>query len=307
MPVKVMPSLVALSVGLSLLTGCTSQLYTGYTGTQNWPVERTARPDTSYAVPVYHGWPDHPFEAIGYCHAAPLDAKWQIRNLAKAARQAKANRADGLVFCWDNETDFQPNPTPATRNRSPHHLHALAIKWKSLTEVDEAAHRLEGLRAYLRRADPNWRIESRTELWEMGVAYVAWLGFDINKRSGAVKLEETLKDLMNPSTAEDGQRYLFHAKLPMKVSKELVIAETVYGIGTIQQIGQSVVITSDSTRLNLNFDGHLTEAGVTGNMKVTTSAQVFSGQLSGTLSKDRLQLQLPAPNNSAPVDFIFLR
>lgn len=66
--------------------------------------------------------------------------------------------------------------------------------WKPKSE--DAQHRLEGFRAYMRRSYPRLGLDSKDELWQMSLEYVQWLGLEVDSQPGTAKLEDTLSSLV---------------------------------------------------------------------------------------------------------------
>lgn len=302
-----MKHLPALILALSFLTGCATKHYSAYSGNQVWLVSKGATVETSHAIPVYYGWPERPYRVIGCIHSDEVYASWNTRDTSQAARLARNKGGDAMILRCNAETDSVAPPSSAPGRVPFEHIHALVIKWKSQSEVEEASHRLDGLRAYLRRSFPTLRIESKPELWALGLEYVAWLGLDINSQQGAAKLEELLTNFIPTANNSTLNQWLFKATISVRFCGPLPIEETAYGIAALTQTGEKISIVARPGKVNLNFDGHLAGTNVRGGMKFVSRSHTFTRELDGSMFPGKIQL--PATNLSQTVrsGFVFVR
>ncbi|PYI97969.1 MAG: hypothetical protein DME98_06200 [Verrucomicrobia bacterium] len=84
----------------ALLAGCATADFTPYSGAQqNWPVATGGFMDTKYAVPVFYGTPNRPYEVIGYLKAE-TDAYRNTRDqvVGFMARRARELGGNGLIL-----------------------------------------------------------------------------------------------------------------------------------------------------------------------------------------------------------------
>jgi len=84
----------------AVLSGCAMADFTPYRGAQqNWPIAADAFVETKYAVPVFLGAPNRPYDVIGYLNAetAPIRSR-QGAVIAFMARRAKELGGSGLII-----------------------------------------------------------------------------------------------------------------------------------------------------------------------------------------------------------------
>jgi hypothetical protein len=80
-----------------ILSGCAIADFTPYSGgQQNWPTAPGAFVKTAYAVPAYLGYPNRPYNVIGYLDAttAPIRRRGVV---AFGARRAKELGAEAII------------------------------------------------------------------------------------------------------------------------------------------------------------------------------------------------------------------
>src|SRR5437899_9783942 len=88
----------------ALLAGCAVADFTAYRGAQqNWPVATGAFVDNKYAVPVFYGPPNRPYDVLGYLNAetAPVRSR-RGAVVAFMARRAQELGGNGLIVLGTN-------------------------------------------------------------------------------------------------------------------------------------------------------------------------------------------------------------
>jgi hypothetical protein len=94
---KLLPSSRLFALTALILSGCAIADFTPYSGgQQNWPTAPGAFVKTEYAVPAYLGYPNRPYNVIGYLDAttAPIRRSGVV---AFGARRAKELGADAII------------------------------------------------------------------------------------------------------------------------------------------------------------------------------------------------------------------
>ena len=89
---------------VALLAGSATADFTPYRGAQqNWPVATGAFVDNKYAVPVFFGAPNRPYDVLGYLNAetAPVRSR-RGAVIAFMARRAQEVGGNGLIVLGTN-------------------------------------------------------------------------------------------------------------------------------------------------------------------------------------------------------------
>ena len=116
---------------LITLTGCEGMKFAKYTGEQRaWPTGSSFT-DGVFDVPVYRGWPEKPYDVLGFIQFSNPSTDWNQGDVKQACRQAKQAGGDAIIL-MPKGTDPSPT-TVATRQ----HLGirdsqsaAMVVKWK---------------------------------------------------------------------------------------------------------------------------------------------------------------------------------
>jgi len=313
---------------LCILSGCATARYTEFEALSSWPTTKGAVADSSYVVPVYRGWPQRPCRVIGgiqivgwerdrlLTSAATRDdggapsprrrQEWKTSDIARAARTAKGRGGDALILRVQDEWDAIGQAATARHIVLPPKTAALVLKWKPQAEVEETSHRLEGFRAYLKRAYPALRLESKNELWELGEEYVTWLGLELDSQPGTAKLEEALTSLIAPSADTVPSKWLFRGTIRENAS---AVETTVWGIATMTRAGEKVSIVSTDGDTRITFAGPVKDDGLSGDLSCSEGPANLSAPAEGTLAQDKIVLNVRAQTDAgrARASFVFLR
>lgn len=118
-------------VALLTLTGCEGMKYAPYGGPQSsWPTG-TSLTDGVYDVPVYRGWPEKPYDVLGFIQFDNPNIDWNRGDAMAAAAEAKKAGGDAMILIAKGN---DPSPTIAS-TRQQLGLDAgrtvgVVIKWK---------------------------------------------------------------------------------------------------------------------------------------------------------------------------------
>lgn len=175
------------------------------------------------------------------------------------------------------------------------------VKEKSQIEMEEASHRLDGLRAYLRRSYPVLRLEKKNALWEVSVAYVAWLGLDVNSPRGARKLENVLSSLIAASPDSGSSQWLFQATLRASTGSTAPNETFVYGLATVTQTNDSVTIVSHPGKIKVNFHGLMSAGQLRGQLDFSADSVAFTSKAEGVMLPETISLKIGGAATGKPV------
>jgi hypothetical protein len=297
------PSLILMFL-LPLLAGCATARYTEFPALSAWPITESAIADTNYATPAYRAWPPRLYRVVGSIQTAGRRHEWKPPEIARVAHLAKSRGGDAVILRDGSQWDAIGHAAALRHVVLPSRTAALVIKWKPEAEVDETVHRLDGFRAYLRRSYPSLHLESKEDLWKLGMEYITWLGLEIDSQRGTAELEKTLTSLVAPSTDSASSKWLFRGT----IRENAASAETaVWGIATVTHDGENVAIFSDDGNVRVTFCG----AGerLIGDFGLSTGEASLMARAEGTIEHDTIVLNAGAQTVHGPISvtFVFLR
>jgi hypothetical protein len=294
-------------LSLSCLVGCASPRYSAYIGSQVWFTAKDSIADHGYAMPVYWNWTERHYRVMGSIELANPKGKWKNGDTIASARLGSSKEGDAIIVLAGDETDTVQNAIPALRGFPARANRALVIQWKSQSEVDEESHRLDGLRAYLKRSYPALGLGNKHDLWEMSVEYVTWLGLDLNAQPGAAKVEEVLSSLV--ATSAETSKRLFKGTLRAQAPSARSRESVVYGIATVTRTGDDVNIVSQTENMTLNFQGVARDGQCRGQVDFSLGPTVLTGKAEGSVSTGKILLRTEGPANGKTIEgaFIFLQ
>ena len=93
--------------------------------------------ETSYAIPVYRGWPEKPYVVLGSLSCPDRNANWNDDFFAEAARQAKAHKGDAIIIRQGAEfgvSKIAGSRTDPMVIASSYQTSALVVRWLTSEE-----------------------------------------------------------------------------------------------------------------------------------------------------------------------------
>ncbi|HEY2343768.1 MAG TPA: hypothetical protein VGH90_12080 [Chthoniobacteraceae bacterium] len=278
-----------------------------YDGTQIWPVEKGSKPEAGFDLPVYRHWPEQPFQILNVIHPSGKHGPWDASDISMAVALAKMQNADALLLCRAADLEAVKSPEADPKLIPAGETAAFGIRWIPPRDVSDAAHRLDGFRAYLRRSYPPLRLEAKNELWKMGLEAMAWSGVDVDSERGAGRLEETFASLVAPPSAPS-TRWLFKG-IAHSTDPDSLPQRYVYGVAELTREGDHVSIVCKANGLLVQFDGVEDHGKLSGKLEWSDRGFKLEQKARGSLEEEAIRLEPAAPPaEGAPrAEFVFLR
>lgn len=119
------------SVLVLALTGCGSMNFATYQGEQKpWPTGNAFN-DGVFDVPLYRGWPEKPYDVLGFVRFRNPNVDWNRGDMKMAARLAKESGGDAMILMPKGD---DPSPTTSSIRQqlgiSPSQTVGVVVKWK---------------------------------------------------------------------------------------------------------------------------------------------------------------------------------
>jgi hypothetical protein len=277
-----------------------------YEGTQVWPVEKGSSPQAGFALPVYRHWPERPFQIVSLIHPSGQHGSWNAADISTAVEMAKMQSADALLLCGARDLQAVKSADADPQVIPPGETGAFAIRWIPPREASDAAHRLDGFRAYLRRSYPPLHLEAKSDLWKIGLEAMAWLGVDVDAERGAGRFEETLAGLVAPPGAPS-TRWLCKG-VARSTAADSPPPRFVYGVAVLTCEGDHASLVCKANGLLVQFDGVADNGKLSGQLKWSDRGFSLEQRVQGSLDEEAIRLETAgAPVEGAPrAEFIFL-
>ena len=97
-------TILAAAIFALMSNGCVNLRYSQFRGRGlsepygSWPTGPGTMAETRFAVPVYRGWPEKPYELLGSLSHPDPNAKWNDDFFAAAAKEAKQQGGDAVII-----------------------------------------------------------------------------------------------------------------------------------------------------------------------------------------------------------------
>ena len=130
-PMKHLLSTLLGSLVLISSTGCEGMRFSKYEGpVTTWPTG-SAFTDKVFEVPVYRGWPEKPYDVLGYVEFTNPNIDWNQGDMKQAARTAKETGGDAIILM--PKADIHSPTSTTTRTQlgiTGNQTVAVVVKWK---------------------------------------------------------------------------------------------------------------------------------------------------------------------------------
>jgi hypothetical protein len=304
------PLLFLAACALIAGNGCAAKRYSQFTGSQNWAVASQAMADNSYAVPVYHSWPDRPYVVIGSVSFAEPQNEWKDGDTAQAARMAKRRGGEAIIMRSGGEFGVGAIAGAAADARvvTMSGVTALVIKWKPQAEVEAEQKVLEQFYLEYKSKHPS---VSR-ELVAMGAEYVANLGIPKGSPSWSEKLGNALDDVIETKQDAQSTKAFFKGTVQSE-GITTSFTDVFFGVAKIGQSGASLTILSDTSdapingarHSDVNFSGAIDSGKVSGRLGFSSGLTIFSGKAEGVVVGNKILLNTQGQTASGIVQGSF--
>ncbi|MHB8523204.1 MAG: hypothetical protein ACYDH9_20965 [Limisphaerales bacterium] len=284
-----------LIVVCALFAGCAElQLrYSEYTGHDagshlgTWPTGGGSMAETSYAIPVYRGWPEKPYQVLGSLSFPDPNARWDDGIINAAAKEAKKRKADAIIIRQGAElgvskiADARTDPLVVS---SSDQTTALVVRW--LPEQEIRARELRVVE-FLRRFSANEpTVSANRNVAEMVIVFLLQRGFDLNSPEFFDRFGETMTKLVSRTPESLAGDWVFRATLSVSTLLSGGDERNSLGLATVSVDGEHVAIVSNEGRVEMNFAGTMSSSRVTGQIGIAG----FSVKCEGVATTDKISI-----------------
>ena len=280
---------LTLFAATALLAGCAPFRYSQFTGHQPWPTAAGTMADSSYAVPVYRGWPQRPYTVIGSIQFANPDAYWDDGDTARAARLAKSKNADAIIMRVGAEAGVRSIAGAAADPRvlSIGQVAALVIKWKPESEIAAEKAALERFASDFRGKHPGLSLSE--PILEWAAEWVDSEGLSLDSATATTNLENVLSEVLTSSGDGKSRKWLFKGSLRSNALTSSY-SQVILGVATVTQNGDVISIVSAPGRASVHLSATVKEGRLSGQMGASSGHAIYSGKTEGVFSPDQISV-----------------
>lgn len=281
MKISVSNTLALLSVALfsAVLVGCVTQgqmRFSEYTGQDassslgTWPIGSGSMAETSYAVPVYRGWPEKPYQVLGSLSFPDPNAEWNEDFFRAAAKHAKNRKGDAIIIRKGAEFGVSQiagaRSNPLSVVGSTYQTTALVIRWLTPQEVRDRDLLLDELLKRFATNDP--RVSANRTVAELVVIFLVSTGCEPRSPQLAERFMDTMGHLTSRASESLSGEWIFRTSM----SFSTVLAEgserSHLGLALVSTDGENVTIVSTAGAAEINFTGTLLKGRLSGQIGV---------------------------------------
>ena len=284
-----------LAIVIAIGPGCVPLRYSQYTGTDSsssfgfgtWPNSHGTMAETSYAVPVYRGWPEKPYVVLGSLSCPDRNANWNDDFFAEAARQAKTHKGDAIIIRQGAEfgvSKIAGSRTDPMVISSSYQTTALVIRWLT---PEERAEREALLSDLLKKFELAKQLTSANRnVGELAFVYLTQSGVSLKSPEFGQRFEETLSKILSRNPESLSGDWLYKCEQSASTALSGSDDKLAYGIATVSEEGSTIAIVSTTGNAEINFAGAIAKGKLTGQIGVGG----VSAKCEGAATPEKLSL-----------------
>ena len=285
---------IALLPLFALFTGCTPIRYSEYTGHDvssylgTWQRGQGTMAETSYAVPVYRGWPERDYQVLGSFSFPDPNKDWDEGIFATAAREAKHRKADAIIIRQGAEFGVAQiagtKGDPYSVLWSPRQTTALAVRWLTRQEISDKELRVDELLKRFLTNDP--RVSANRTVAELVITFLLQSGFDLKSNEMGERFSEYMTKLVSRAPENLAGDWIFKASVSYSTSISGGNERNFLGMATVSADGDSAAIVSKAGLVEMNFSGTLSKGRLGGQLGIGSA----SAKCEGVATEDKISI-----------------
>lgn len=291
--------LLPLTLALSalLVGGCSPMRYSQFTGADRpwraglWHVGTGTMAETSYAVPVYRGWPEKHYKVLGSVRFEDPRKHWDDGVISMAARAGKKNGGDAIIIRQGAEfgvskiTGVVNLATSLSQNQTA----AFVIRWLTPEEIaKEEADKARFLREY-QIEHPNTRGNETVK--EILIQYLLRdYPSQVYTKEMATQFAQALESLASKRGDDPSGTWAYKGSVATSSIASMGDEDTLLGLATVKVDGDNIAILSNAGRTEISFQGSLVKGRVQGQIGIAS----FTSKAEGAALDNKISLSFQA-------------
>jgi hypothetical protein len=289
------------------VTGCSPMRYSQYTGKNTlWLVGPGTMTETSYALPVYRGWPERTYKVIGSIRFVDAWKYWDDGVIRMAASMGRKKGADAIVIRHGAEfgVGVIAGIREASTTYAPNQTTALAIQWLTAGEIQKQKEEEEQAFKQYRTEHPELRVNAEVE----DIAYQYFRqesGGTARPNEIANQLADLFEKMSRRAANDLSGIWVFKGTYTITSATSSGDEEPLLGRATVKLDGDNIVIVSNAGKVEINFNGTHTKGRLSGQLGLgSVSAKCDGAALDNKIS---LSFQSLTPDGTVRGNLVFQR
>jgi hypothetical protein len=225
--------------------------------------------ETRFAVPVYRGWPERPYQLLGSLSHKDPNARWNDDFFAAAAGQAKRLNGDAVII--REGAEFGVTQIAGAKRDSSDILYsqqttALVIRWLTQNEISDRNLLLDELLKRFFTDDP--AVAANRTVGQVVMMYLLNSGMDFKSEKFRDQFIETMTKLAPPAGGSLSGGWIFKASESVGTALSSSDEGVFVGLASVSVDGENVAIVSNSGTAEVNFTGSLSKNRLNGQIGI---------------------------------------
>ena len=253
--------------------------------------------DTSYAVPVYRGWPERHYRILGSLSFPDPNARWNEDFFGAAAKRAKQLNADAIVvrqgaeFGVSKIAEAKNDPLVISRSQQ---TTALVIRWLTPQEIKDRGLLVDELLKRFAANEPG--VAANREVAVLVTIFLSQQGYDLKTAEILDRCDETLRKLVSRGPASPAGDWIYKATVSLTTLSG-GDERNYLGLASVSVDGENLAIVSSAGGLEINFTGTLSKGRLSGQIGVGG----FSAKCEGAATPEKMSISFQSLTSDGTV------
>ncbi|MSU62295.1 MAG: hypothetical protein EXS31_07850 [Pedosphaera sp.] len=272
------------------VTGCSPMRYSQFTGRNTvWPTTAGVMAETAYAIPVYRGFPERPYEVIGSVRFENPRKYWDDGVIRMAAHEGKRNGGDAIIFrsgsavpsSWLDQ--FTGRPTGYGEEQT-----ALVIKWTPESVINSRKADEERFWANFRQRFP--ALSDNDQVFQLATSHLIEMGVKPYSPEMEERLSQVLGEIRKQPRETLAGKWLVKGAVQTSSITSSSGAENFFGLATVVTSGTKITMISTAGKAEFNFSGSVEAGQLSGLLGFGGKASSLSAKCDGVALNEKISL-----------------
>jgi len=267
--------------------GCSPMRYSKNTGKSTfWTTSVGTMAETAYAIPVYRGPPERPYEVIGSVRFVDPRKYWDDGIIRMAASTGKKHGGNAIYIpsfgapgSWLDS--FISRPAGYDQETK-----AYVIKFIPETVVQSRKAEQDRFWTAFRVKNP--KLADDDQLLQLGTSHLTDQGVLQNSTQMEEQLSVLLSDIKNQPKNDLSGKWLFKGSVQTRSLTAADSPEPFFGVASIAMTGSKITILSTAGKVEVSFSGSVETGQIVGTLGLGARASSLSLKCEGVALNDKI-------------------